>query len=99
MLKCQRANELLIREYSPERSPALINFVHASHKERRRTVDHFVSMETCSIHSETDIFYLFKSKANDLINKHKDFTMSLTGEFWYRTKDRELNHHESLMPD
>lgn len=35
MRRCQRGNELLIREYAPERSSALINFVPASDKERR----------------------------------------------------------------
>lgn len=52
MLKCQRGNELLIREYAPERSLALINFVPASDKERRGNMVNLVSMETSSIQLE-----------------------------------------------
>lgn len=50
--KCQRSNELLIREYAPERSPALINFVPASDEESRRNLVNLVSVETSSLQTE-----------------------------------------------
>lgn len=49
IFKCQRGNELLIREYAPERSTALINFVPASDKERRVNMVNLVSLETSTI--------------------------------------------------
>lgn len=55
ILKCQRGNELLIREYAPQRSPALINFLPASDKERRGNMVNLVSMETSSTQLEVPI--------------------------------------------
>lgn len=43
-----KGNELLIREYAPERSPALINFVPASDKKTTGNMVNLVSMETSS---------------------------------------------------
>lgn len=58
ILKCQRGNELLIREYAPERSPALINFVPASDKMRRGNMVNLVSLETSSIQLDVAILNL-----------------------------------------
>lgn len=58
MRRCQRGNELLIREYAPERSSALINFVPASDKERRGNVVNLVSLETSSVQLAVGILSL-----------------------------------------
>lgn len=55
ILKCQRGNELLIREYAPERSLALINFVPASDKQRQGNMVNLVSMETSSLQLERTV--------------------------------------------
>lgn len=47
--KCQRANELLTREYAPESRPDLINFVPASNKESRGNLVILVSLEMSDI--------------------------------------------------
>lgn len=59
-LKCQRGNELLIRQDAPERSPALINFVPASDKESRRNMVNWVSLGTSSIQLEVAILRLLE---------------------------------------
>lgn len=58
ILKCQRGNELLIREYAPERNPALITFVPASDKESRGKMVNYISLETYSIQLEVAILGL-----------------------------------------